>query len=65
MTLQEALSWLTQRADATGECDRCHKEPVAVWQLPMEIDREPDAHWMYCRECFRAVVTAYRKRFKG
>ncbi len=51
----EALSWLSQAPDAHGECDRCHKD-AKLWALPQELDTEPDAHWLYCSTCFRAIV---------
>lgn len=36
-------------ADFRGECDRCHAEPVPVWEL---LD-EPGG-WAYCEGCWRA-----------
>ncbi len=57
MTKREALSWLDQSADATGECDQCHKDDQALYTLPQELDLEPGAGWMFCRACFRKIVT--------
>lgn len=56
MTTQEALSWLLQREDSIGECDRCHKDDMALWALPQEYDHEPDAHWLFCATCYRNLV---------
>ena len=55
LTLSEALGWLRQAPDATGECDRCHGEHQ-LWALPLQIDSEPDAHWLYCRACYEQQV---------
>lgn len=52
---QEYLAWLRQPADTYGECDRCHKDRP-LYRLPMEIDDEPDAGWVYCPSCFRWIV---------
>lgn len=56
MTMAEALDWLSQKADASGECDRCHAEGKALWALPSVIDPEPDAAWLYCAECYRRIL---------
>lgn len=59
MTQSEALSWLAQRPDAIGECDRCHAQDVKLWALPSDIDREPEANWTYCKLCYRRQVHAH------
>lgn len=62
-TKAEALAWLKQQHDSFGECDGCHRDERSLWALPHGMDSEPDAHWQYCRECFRRFVDAAdRKR---
>ncbi len=56
-TKSEALAWLKQQPDAIGECDGCHKEMKSLYSLPQNLDSEPDAHWLYCRDCFRKIVS--------
>lgn len=51
----EMLAWTEQAPDSSGECDHCHKEGP-LWALPSQIDKEPQANWMYCAACFRAAV---------
>lgn len=51
------LQWVYQNPDATGECDRCHADSVGLWSLPHELESEPDAGWMYCKRCFKEIVT--------
>lgn len=53
---QEWLDWVNQPCDSVGECDRCHDDG-ALWQLPLELDNEPDADWMYCSRCFQTIVS--------
>jgi len=53
---QEFLTWAGQTPDASGECDHCYKSPTALWQLPMELDNEPEANFMYCKECFIRII---------
>ena len=55
--LREWLSWLEQSSDAQGECDECLAENKPLWRLPAELDTEQEANWMYCRACFREIVT--------
>ncbi len=55
--LQMWLGWLNQQPDACGECDNCHREGKSLWCLPIEINKEYEAHWLYCRDCFRGIVT--------
>ncbi len=54
------MAWLRQTPDASGECDRCHCDNVALWSLPDALDRDSggEAGWMYCRHCFRKAVKA-------
>ena len=54
--LQEAMGWLDQEPDSSGECDGCHRDG-GLWQLPVEIDQEAAAQWLYCRKCFKKIVT--------
>lgn len=54
-TRQEALAWLHQAPDASGECDRCHNDPRPLWMLPDDWDGGGGA-WMYCEECYRQTV---------
>lgn len=61
ITAHEALAWLHQQPDAIGECDRCHNEPVKLWALPVELESEPDAHWLYCSGCYRKLVNRLAK----
>ena len=63
MTFTEALHWLDQPPDASGECDRCHDSPCSLWQLPQCIDTEPESHWSYCRACYAHIIGARRKKF--
>lgn len=56
ITKREALQWLHQNPDAVGECDGCHKDNVKLWMLPIQIDTEMEANWMYCRQCFAKSV---------
>jgi len=52
--LREYLKWL-RSPDADGECDSCHNLG-SLWQLPIELDDEPDAGWRYCAACFRRII---------
>ncbi len=56
ITKAESLAWLKQLPDSCGECDRCHNDPVNLWSLPMDLDREPDAAWQFCAACFKKIV---------
>ncbi len=53
---REALDWLTQHPDSAGECDGCHKDGK-LWTLPQTLDNEPEAGWLYCKACFKAIVS--------
>lgn len=55
---EELLLWLCQHPDGTGECDGCHKDDEALWELPEAL--EP-GWFMYCRECFRKAVERHFK----
>lgn len=55
-TQREWLDWLTGNADGRGECDRCHHDELPLWHLPSELDDETEAGWLYCAQCFRAIV---------
>lgn len=44
------LDVLWYRPDGSGECDRCHKESVALW-----TDYGDPGDYQYCRTCIRQM----------
>ena len=40
-------------ADYVGECDRCHRDRVALWE-----DHEQPGSFEFCRECWQKIIKA-------
>ena len=37
--------------DARGECDRCHRDGVLLWN-----DESEPGGWQYCRPCWKKLI---------
>jgi hypothetical protein len=50
------IEYLQQRGDAVGECDKCHGEPLELWE-----DTEHPGEFMYCKSCWRDMITRAKR----
>lgn len=49
--------WLNQRPDASGECDRCHQDDLALWE-----DQDQPGAFMYCKACWLKLLARVKER---
>jgi len=58
---ESMLEALEMPAQLTGECDRCRRDGMDLWDL----DPDDSGGWLWCAQCVRAAARLRRERGQG